>query len=336
MPATIGQRLLPGCLIMDRGIFRIRPQTAFGGPLRSDTFFGQMAWAVRHRYGEPRLRELLAGYTEGKPFLVCSDGFPAGFLPRPNLPLRTFANDPAADHKAIKRKAWLPFTALDRSLPEWFGACLDAETLQSETTAALADVHPQSHNRIDRRSNTTGEGFAPFSHSQWWFDTRSGVAMDLYLLWDPERFSREECHAVLEDVGLFGYGRDATTGLGKFLVEELLPWNLPEPDAPTSYWTLAPCAPQGLSWDVSRSYYTPFTRFGRHGDTAVLQQPFKSPLLLADSGAVLTPTAWRSAFFVGQGLGGEGTLSWAIPETVHQGYAPVLPLCLPQSPSEVA
>ncbi|OFC30694.1 type III-A CRISPR-associated RAMP protein Csm4 [Acidithiobacillus caldus] len=321
---------------MERGIFRIRPQTAFGGPLRGDTLFGQMAWAIRHRYGESRLQELLAGYTTGKPFLVCSDGFPAGYLPRPNLPLRTFANDPAVDHKAIKRRTWLPVTALDRPLAEWFDACLDAEALQKATTAALAAVHPQSHNRIDRRSNTTGEGFAPFSHSQWWFQTRQGVEMDLYLLWDSERFSREECRTVLEDVGLFGYGRDATTGLGKFTVGEVLAWNLPQPEQPTSYWTLAPCAPQGLAWEGSRSYYTPFTRFGRHGDMAVLQQPFKSPVLLADSGAVLTPPTWQPAFFTGQGLGGEGTLSWAIPETVQQGYAPVLPLCLPQFASEVA
>ncbi len=322
---------------MERGIFRIRPHTAFGGPLRGDTLFGQMAWAIRHRYGEEALRELLVGYTSGNPFLICSDGFPAGHLPRPSLPLRSYANDPAADHKEIKRRVWLPVTVLDRPLAQWLDACLDSQALPPDQ-AALPAVHPQSHNQIDRRTNSTGagEGFAPFSHSQWWYDTSCGAEAELYLLWDPERFSLEQCQTVLEDVGLFGYGRDATTGLGKFTVSAVRSWDLPEPQAPTSHWTLAPCAPQGLSWDPSRCYYTPFTRFGRHGDMAVLQQPFKNPVLLADSGAVLTPATWQPQSYIGQGLGGQGELSRALPETVHQGYAPVLPLCLTDPHQEVA
>jgi CRISPR-associated protein Csm4 len=35
------------------------------------------------------------------------------------------------------------------------------------------------------------------------------------------------------------------------------------------------------------------------------------------------------ALFVGQGLGTNGTLSKAIPETVQQGYAPVVGIRLP-------
>ena len=80
------------------------------------------------------------------------------------------------------------------------------------------------------------------------------------------------------------------------------------------------------------------TRFGRHGDRAVsLGNPFKAPLLLADTGAVLSPVAGRldARPFVGQGLGGaRNPISLVLPETVHQGYAPVLGIRVPEVEAE--
>lgn len=79
------------------------------------------------------------------------------------------------------------------------------------------------------------------------------------------------------------------------------------------------------------------TRFGRHGDIAAISgQPSKTPLLLADTGAVLTPAQFDDRLFTGAGLGGDGSLSNALPETVrqgtvHQGYAPVVTIYLPKA-----
>lgn len=61
--------------------------------------------------------------------------------------------------------------------------------------------------------------------------------------------------------------------------------------------------------------------------------PYKTPLLLADTGAVLTPMQFDDRLFTGAGLGGDGSLSNALPETVHQGYAPVIAIHLPQQES---
>jgi CRISPR-associated protein Csm4 len=98
----------------------------------------------------------------------------------------------------------------------------------------------------------------------------------------------------------------------------------PPPSQPESNAcvTLAPCAPQGGGFDAARSFYEVFTRFGRHGDRAVhTGRPFKSPVLLAQTGAVLTPRVMPANGLVGAGVG-EGRLSRAVPETVQQGYAP--------------
>lgn len=305
----------------------LRPLSAFGGPIRGDTLFGQLCWAVRNRWGEERLEELLRGYTEGQPFAVCSDAFPAGHLPRPALPLHRFAEVADADRKAIKRRRWLPWDALNRPVAQWLAELrTETELLSALGSAgrALTEVHAQPHNSINRLTGTTGRGaFAPYTLDQHWFP--AGLPLECYVLVDPQRLSVDDAGRLLADIGLAGYGRDAGIGLGKFAVEQLRPDTLPrQPDA-NACFTLAPCAPQGLGYDPEGSHYAVFTRFGRHGDRAVhTGRPFKSPVLLADTGAVLTPPSLPASSFVGQGLGGNGVLSNAIAETVQQGYAPFI------------
>lgn len=68
----------------------ITPKSAFGTPLKGDTLFGQLCWAIHNRFGNARLIELLVDYTKGKPFVVTSDALPAGYFPRPVLPSNFF------------------------------------------------------------------------------------------------------------------------------------------------------------------------------------------------------------------------------------------------------
>jgi CRISPR-associated protein Csm4 len=305
----------------------LRPLSAFGGLVRGDTLFGQLCWAALNRWGESRLAQLLHGYTEGRPFAVCSDAFPAGHYPRPALPLHRFVTVADADRKAIKRRRWLPVEALGRPVGEWLGVCrTEAEVLASLGSKGhgLAEAHAQPHNSINRLTGTTGKGaFAPYTLAQYWFAT--GLPLECYLLVDPQRLTAQEAERLLADIGLAGYGRDASIGLGKFTVEQVRTEALPRQPGANACFTLAPCAPQGLGLKPDRSHYAVFTRFGRHGDRAVHSgRPFKAPVLLADSGALLTPAVLPVPSFIGQGVGGNGTLSNAIEQTVQQGYAPFI------------
>jgi CRISPR-associated protein Csm4 len=299
--------------------------SAFGGPLKGDTLFGQLCWAARNRWGEERLRGLLEGYTAGKPFAVCSDAFPAGHIPRPALPLHRYAAVADADRKAIKRRHWLPVDATIVPFGDWLRHCrTDAEVLAAlgaPEQSALRQRNAQPHNSIDRRTGTTGGAeFAPYTMGQDWFGP--AVRLDCWVLHDPARLSQPELVRLLEDIGHSGYGRDASIGLGKFIVEGVSAEPLPCQPESNACVTLAPCAPQGGGFDAARSFYEVFTRFGRHGDRAVhTGLPFKSPVLLAQTGAVLTPRVMPACGMVGSGVGKE-RLSRAIPETVQQGYAP--------------
>lgn len=307
---------------MESLALRLAPRSPFGTPLLGDTLLGQLCWAVRNRHGEARLRELLEGYTEGRPFAVVSDAFPAGHVPRPALPLSRLGEIGPTERKRAKRLRWLPWAALSRPPREWLALAVEESALV-ETRQAT-----QPHNSINRLTGTTGRGgFAPYTMSQRWYTSDAGF--DVHVRFDRSRLGREDLVRLFEDLGAAGFGRDASIGLGRFTVSEVPADLPPAPEDADAWLTLAPCAPQGQGFVPERSFYEVFTRFGRHGDQAVhLGNPFKTPVLLARAGAVLTPMTMGPAVYVGRGLGGDGSLSRAIPETVQQAYAPVVGLAL--------
>jgi CRISPR-associated protein Csm4 len=154
------------------------------------------------------------------------------------------------------------------------------------------------------------------------------MRFNLYVVIDETRLSQTELSAALDYMGTAGFGRDASIGLGKFeRVGDVTALTFPTTAGANSYLTLGPCAPQGQGFCPVRSTYQVATRFGRHGDAAVQSgQPFKRPVLLAKAGAVFWPeTLEATCAFIGQGLGGTANpVSMAMPETVQQGYAPVI------------
>jgi len=315
---------------MERLIFTLAPKTAFATPLAGDTLFGQCCWAIRHCFGAAKLTELLSGYTENKPFMVIADAMPHRFLPRPTLPgeLLGFEND-TKKRKEQKAKKWLPESVLTKPLHEWAKAALtEKEMLKTlNLTGHYCLTEAQDHNSLNRKTGTTGgdPGFAPFQRQTFWY--HPDINLSLIVELDVERLSVTELLEALQWIGLHGYGKEASCGLGKFEIE-LAPASVkPATGVHSNAWlTLAPCAPQGLSWHAHRCYYQVLTRFGRHGDIAVHQNGgvFKNPVLMAATGAVLSPKeANHAQGFTGQGITG---VSKTINTAVHQGYAPVYPV----------
>jgi CRISPR-associated protein Csm4 len=312
----------------------ITPLSPFGTLPKGDTLFGHLCWAVRNRLGEERLKGLLEGYTTGRPFAVVSDALPAGFLPRPALPSLMFTALADSDRKEAKRRAWMPAEKFGKPVTEWLTHCKKPGDVFGGSPLS----RPQPHNSISRESGTTGERFSPYSMTQHWYGHRDEKRqvpiesrLDIYAVLDDARLNTEEVSKLLDDIGTSGFGRDASIGLGKFSIHSTEAICLPEQEGSSGWLTLAPCAPQGQGFDPDRCFYQVFTRFGRHGDAAAITgKPFKTPVLLAQTGAVLTPRRYEARSFIGSGLGGDGSLSQAIPATVHQGYAPVVGIRVPE------
>ncbi|MFQ3640058.1 MAG: transglycosylase SLT domain-containing protein [Chloracidobacterium sp.] len=198
-------------------VARLRPEAAFGSLPKGDMLFGQLCWAIRHRFGEARLETLLEGYTDGQPFLVISDAFPAGFLPRPELPLP--GDTPPDQRKARKRGRYLA--------SRLFAAPLPAQPAKDEIAESPFEAHPQPHNSISRLTGTTGNGSDPYQMQRWWWRHHgldaggNGPALEIHCLLDTARLSPHDLGTLLEDMGALGFGRDASIGLGRFALERL-------------------------------------------------------------------------------------------------------------------
>lgn len=323
---------------MQRYRLTLAPLTAFGTPLSGDTLFGQLCWTLRHQLGNERLVQLLQGYAAGNPFAVVSDAMPSGHIPLPVVPSRLWqqgSDDSVANRKALKKKRWLPLDAFTADFSKWQSlARSDAEAALAQGCAqAGTRLRDQPHNTINRQTGTTGEGaFAPYTMPQIWFD--QAMRLDVHVVLDQTRLSLAELTAAIDAIGSTGYGRDASIGLGKFqrTTEPAVVDDRPVAGG-NSYLTLGPCAPQGQGFCPHRSTYQVLTRFGRHGDLAVQSgNPFKRPVLMARAAGVFWPqTVDASRRFIGQGLGGANQpVSSTMPETVHQGYAPVIVIRCPE------
>lgn len=302
--------------------FTLKPQTSFGTPLLGETLFGELCWAIVRLQGTDRLVELLEGYTDGRPFAVISDAFPEGYVPLPALPGYVWEDAPLSERKILKKKRWIAVSDLrgERAVLRRL-AKSDAEIVPGKGTLTQGGL--TSHNTINRQTGTTGVGvFAPYQKHDLWMN--AAIAFNIYAVVDETRISKEELFEAFRYIGLSGHGRDASAGLGKFSLGESVE-TLADPEPAKNVLTLASSALSGMTGvDAHETFYRMKTHFGRHGaELAVGGMPFKYPVVLAAAGAWVAFDEAAPRFFIGRGLSG---VSPAHPETVHQGYSPVLSL----------
>ena len=279
---------------------RLTPESGFVTPLRGDTLFGQLCWAIVHRQGATRLTELLSRYDEA-PFVVVSDGFAPGHLPKPTLPSTLLGESPE-DKKVNRKKVWLT--------PESLGTGSYTKAKTDKEAGYLEEEVLTLHNSLNYKTFRTDKGqFAPYGATEMEISER-----DLYLLIDESQTSVEEITDALELVGLGGFGKESGTGKGRFTVTDLIAVEFPIEGR--SFMALSPVSLEDEK--AEETWYQPFTRFGKHGDARAKRAPFKRPLLLADVGAVLQYAVRSVKPYLGKAL---RNVSSAHDDTVHQGYA---------------
>ena len=331
----------------------IRPLSAFGTSLKGDTLFGHFCWQAAYDPSliEGGLENSLAQYPE-KPFAVFSTAWPrfSGsvtpyILKRPDVPLswlfpvnRENREQNYKDMKGNKERCWMAIKgdlqinlsntsflkdedlvreAMVLATPEIRKRMEDAGGLKFSRTFL------QPHNTISRLSGTTGTGaFAPYSVVSDHYCPETELA--IFVLVDETLTRIESIRKGLEAIGRFGYGKDASTGRGRFEVVNVQEIERSPVAGANAAYTLAPCVPEAYE----QGYFSPFIRYGKHGDRmATSQNPFKNPVIMADEGAVFIPE--NADFFdkpyIGRAVSG---LSKAQPDAVMQGYAPYLPLRL--------
>lgn len=284
----------------------ITPLSSFGTTLKGDTIFGHICWAICLK-NKNRLNELLKGY-EKEPFVVVSDAFVSGYFPKPTAP-STMLGENLADKKVNRKKVWLNWKDLQNGD---FSLAKSDDELEKPMVTFLS-----IKNKINRLTFTTDEGdFAPYSMSEY-----MTVPQDVYFLLDTDKMSLDELKDAFSLVGKMGYGKKASIGKGRFEVGEFCEIESFFNENSNAFMTLGPSSLENFS----EIYYEPFTRFGKHGASLASDKPFKSPVLLAQSGALIVPnddekTKIQKAAYIGKGIKGHSSHE----ESVQQGYAIVV------------
>ena len=229
-----------------------------------------------------------------KPFAVFSSAVPTDavqgaphYFKRPDIPLDWFLS---SEHLSTKEKI---LAAKQLKGKKWLKGNVDLILDATRTNLAadsdfknngVTETGTYAHNTINRMTGTTGKGrFAPFETTISWF--YPGVLLSLFILADPEFLDKESLVKGMSRIGKFGFGRDASTGMGRFTILDTCPLPLPDLSAGDALYTLAPCLPEKDRFN--QTWFTPFVRFGKHGDMlAGVRRPFKNPVVMADEEAL--------------------------------------------------
>lgn len=334
----------------------LKPVSGFATPLKGDTIFGHFCWQIAYDktlLGKS-IEDILHTYHTN-PFIIFSSAYPKFYVDKkyhyafktPDLPLENMFDLPDAKKEKIKKrkeykaKKWMliqengrfsSFRNLkfvnDKELLKKAKSIISDETkkqMRKSGSQNFIASFLQSHNTINRLTGTTGEGnFAPFQVEQNNYFPESELA--LFVGIDDNYVTVEQIRSGLERIGETGFGKDASTGLGRFELGEDTEIDLSTmgSDTPNACYTLAPCVPEKGTF--LKTFFTPFTRYGKHGDAlAKSGNPFKNPVIMADEGAIFKPKN-QDIFekpYIGTAL---SNLSKAEPKTVAQGYSLYIPV----------
>lgn len=333
----------------------IKPISGFGTPLKGDTIFGHFCWQIAHdeKLINKTLDEVLSNY-QIKPFAIFASVYPKFYIgtkyyyafKTPSLPPDVIFTMPDNKKQKIKKrkeykaKRWMvigegqrfiSFKEIDflndKELLEKAKSNISDETRKQMRRAGAKNyiqAFSQPHNTINRLTGTTGEGFAPYTVEQQVFFPETELA--LFVGIDEMVINIEQLRIGLERIGETGFGKDASLGLGRFQLGEENEINLSKmgSDTPNACYTLAPCVPEKDTF--SEMFFTPFTRFGRHGDVlAKSANPFKNPVIMADEGGIFKPKG-QEVFnkpYIGKAV---TNISKTEPKAVAQGYSLYLPV----------
>lgn len=284
----------------------IRPSSSFVTSLKGDTLFGQICWAVFHQFGKDRLSKLLEDYKKGEqPFLIVSDAFPTGYLPKPKMP-SYLLHERSEEKKINRKKLWL---TLD-------------ELMGGEYSEARMNYNPKKnidmHNTINYKTFHTEKGFDPYGQ-----EALDLSLQDIYILLDEKQLCIEDFKEAFALVSQMGYGKKASVGKGRFEYQEDDIRSLHIDSNSDAFMTLGPFSPKDIS--CKNIYYEPFTRFGKFGGERVYKNPFKKPILLADTASVVEFDKKQTRQYLGRPISGLTDIP-EYSDTVHQGYSIVLPL----------
>ena len=312
--------------------FILRPLSSWGTPLRSDTLTGLLLYRLAEDEGEEAVKKELEAFEQGTPPFILSSAMPEGTVFAPKLPparRETFASltkdgcfrteqgkpltlfDALSLYKRFRKSRFLPLTVWEKHRTSLSAAKLFADYCRNPDLWKLPAItaHQEMHVTLNRRSGSALDGGLFVSRSSWGSDD---TAFHLYA-------ETEDCPRLLsrlQRMGKIGYGRDSSTGKGIFSVEKDGAFCSSQPNLPHSL-LLSMLSAENLKG--LQGWYATEVKTGKAGPAFCKGNPFKSPFLCVQEGAVLT--AMPEGPYVLRGLHSNPAIMQIIPPLT-------LPCCL--------
>ncbi len=308
----------------------IKPKSSFTTLLKGDTIFGNLCWHIN--YNNNSLQTLLQCY-DTNPFMVVSS---AVILLKDNNTKKYIFKKPNAPEEILftKNEQWVK-DRKERQKKQYFilqdNSCFienikDIYLAQEEIIKFFYTKKTLQHNTINRETCTTGTNqFAPWTISTNFYNEKLNLVF--FVAIDEAKFTIEDLKKSFCSLGVAGFGKKSSIGYGIFDVISCEESNLfKNLNKNTNYvYTIAPCVPKKDEICEEKSYFQPFTRFGKHGDIlAKSDNPFKKPIIMMDEYSLikLNKTIDYNYPIIGSAI---TNVSNVDVNTVAQGYT----LCLP-------
>lgn len=302
---------------MDYFKLMIKPISPFITEPVSDTLFGQICYTLS-LMGE-NMEDILKDYDK-EPFLVVSDMLPMGYALKPQEPAALSENinvNTLAGRKSEKNKNRV---------------YIDDVIKNGKITAVhnptwTIEHYNMTHASINRFTGTTSKGeHAPYNIIEYYYNTKNNTDFyfDLYIYVNDKY--REKVIDAIKLIGKYGYGKKASLGRGLFVMQSVEDVSI-DTTGKNSLFTLGNCVIYGMKNKCEELYYTPLTRFGKHGVYTAKTMPFKSPFVMASQGALFKYITDLSIFdkpFIGKIVNNISYHS----NTIAQGYSLYIPITL--------
>ena len=282
---------------------KIIPHSSFVTFPKGDTIFGHFAY-----FSFLKKETIFSNYTKEKePKIIFSDILPDDYVYKPTLPLNTFGVS-EDEKKEFKKLSWIKLSELKNGIK-----VRNKENFAPYEKLDFYKTEIKVRNSLNRVSFTTKEeGFDPFSLEEITFIYQPVI----YVLFDEEIFSEKEIEDKLNLIGSNGFGKKGSIGKGYFRVKIDNSFDGFDKVKSNYYITLSPTLLHKAKEKIEKAYYNTFNRFGKHHSSST---PYKKPLLMVDSGAVVKLKSYE------QYIGGAIDNGINNNQSLVQGYSILVP-----------
>ncbi|MHB1661178.1 MAG: type III-A CRISPR-associated RAMP protein Csm4 [bacterium] len=270
----------------------IKPSSSFKTKLHSDTLFGQFCWTYGYINGFDKLREITES-IEDNYFVAFSDGFINDLLPRPIIKPHSFEDKELANAKDYKKTEFINTEFLVKNRENLDDSIIFTYCRESINKSELKEIATTVHvlkNSVNRLTGTTSEGQL-YNSEETYFEKNMLIA--IYIKYNDVIICKDEILNIIKQMGTLGFGKDASTGKGKFIIDEKgssvieNPEELSRFDGANAFMTLSHGI-QGVyngKPDCEINYGKITTKFPKHGGFLSNGDYFKNPFIVYKPGS---------------------------------------------------